>query len=434
MLKRSYYGLLSTISLSAFGDAFGLLAMEWLVYDLTGSKLAMGALALSSGIPELLLRLLGSPLADRLHRVRFMACLAAIRLLAIALPLGMGLAGQLQLWHLFAAAGLSGACAALFMPTAMAVIPGVADSRKLVRAFAVIEGCKGAAALLGPALAGALTAASGALPALGINMLCYIAAIATLLCLPKLPKPAKPDAASGGFSLSLYLREMAEGFTFYKQFPAMFTIMLMASVSNLSSIAVWTMMVPYVREVLHRDAAAMGTLTTASALGMLVGLGVISLLGEITQRRLVMLGSLGTIGIITSIWGLIPSFPFALAAVFVSGLLAPFFSSLSSSLHGRLVPGNLQGRVNSIRFLIGGSLTPFGAFAGGAIAEAYGVPALFIAAGLLPALCAGAALLLPGLRMLDGDLSALEARQRQGRRGGPHQTGDVHNTGASPAG
>ncbi|MHA6532339.1 MFS transporter [Paenibacillus sp. BAC0078] len=415
MLKRSYYGLLSTISLSAFGDAFGLLAMEWLAYELTGSKLVMGALALSSGIPELLLRLLGSPLSDRLPRVRFMACLAAIRLLAIALPLGMGLAGQLQLWHLFAAAGLSGACAALFMPTAMAVIPGVADSRKLVRAFAVIDGCKGAAALLGPALAGVLTAASGSLPALGVNMLCYIAAIATLLCLPKQPKPAAATSRSS-FSISGYIREIAEGFTFYKQFPAMLMIMLMASVSNLSSIAVWTMMVPYVREVLHRNAAAMGTLTTASALGTLVGLGVISLLGEITHRRLVMLGSLGTIGVITSIWGLIPSFPFALAAVFVSGALGPFFGSLSSSLHGRLVPASLQGRVNSIRFLIGGSLQPFGAFIGGAVAEAYGVPALFLAAGLLPALCAAAALLLPGLRMLDGDLAALEARHLKSSR------------------
>ncbi|MEK4488868.1 MFS transporter [Paenibacillus sp. FSL L8-0493] len=410
MIKRSYYGLLSTITLSAFGDAFGLLAMEWLVYELTGSKLAMGALALSSGIPELLLRLLGSPLSDRLHRVRFMACLAAIRLLAIALPLGMGLAGQLQLWHLFVAAGLSGACAALFMPTAMAVIPGVADSRKLVRAFAIIDGSKSAAVLLGPALAGALTAASGALPALSINMLCYVAAITTLLCLQRLPKPSP---APGRFSITVYVREIAEGFTFYKQFPAMLTIMMMASISNLSSIAVWTMMVPFVREVLHRDAATMGTLSTVFALGTLVGLSIISMIGEIKKRRLVMLGSLGTIGLVTTLWGLFPSFSFALAAVFATGTIAPFFGSLSSSLHGRLVPGNLQGRVNSIRFLIGGGLQPFGAFAGAAIAELYGVPALFVIAGLLPLLCAIAALLLPGLKTLDGDLSTLEATHRR---------------------
>jgi MFS family permease len=406
MLKRSYYGLLATISLSTFGDAFGLLAMEWLVYELTGSKLAMGALVLSSSVPELLIRLLGSPLSDRLNRVRLMAFLASIRLLAIALPLGMGLAGQLQLWHLFAAAMLSGACSALFLPTAMAIVPGVAGDRKLMRAFAVIEGCKGAAALLGPALAGVLTASSGAVPALGINAVCYAAAIATLLCLPKL---AKPREADGSFSIPAYLREIAEGLSFYKQFPAMLAIMFMVSISNFSSIAVWTMMVPYVREVLHRDAAALGTLSTASALGYLTGIGVISLIGEIRHRRLVMLGSLIGMGVMIALWGLIPSYPFALTAAFGSTALGPFFSSISSSLHGRLVPGNLQGRVNSIRFLIGGSLQPIGAFAGGAVAEAYGVSTLFLAAGLLPAVSAGLATLLPVLRQLDGDLSALPA-------------------------
>lgn len=126
-----------------------------------------------------------------------------------------------------------------------------------------------------------------------------------------------------------------------------------------------------------------------------------------------MLGSLGAIGLSTTLWGLIPSFPFALAAVFVSGTLGPFFGSLSSSLHGRLVPSNLQGRVNSIRYLIGGGLQPFGAFAGGAIAEHYGVPVLFVIAGVLPMLCASAAFLLPGLKTLDGDLSVLEATHRR---------------------
>lgn len=409
--KSSYYGLLATISLSTFGDTFGLLAMEWLVYELTGSKLAMGALVLASGIPELFIRLLGSPLSDRLNRVRLLACLGSLRLLAILLPLGMGLLGQLQLWHLFAAAMLSGACSALFLPTATAVVPGVAGDRKLMRAFAVIEGCKGAAALLGPALAGVLTASSGALPALGINALCYLAAIATLFSLPKL---AKPRAAAGRFSLREYLGEIAEGFSFYRQFPAMLTIMALVSVSNLSSVAIWTMMVPYVREVLHRDAAALGSLTTASALGYLSGISIVSLIGEIRRRRPFMLGSLIGIGLVTALWGLIPSYPFALAAAFTAGVFAPFFGSLSSALHGQLVPASHQGRVNSIRFLIGGGLQPLGAFAGGAAAEFYGVPALFVAAGLLPMICAGLAALLPGLKALNGDLTPFAAGARLG--------------------
>ncbi|MFC3749294.1 MFS transporter [Paenibacillus sp. GCM10012306] len=407
MLKRGYYGLLATISLSSLGDTFGLLAMEWLVYDLTGSKLAMGALALSSSIPEFVLRLIGSPLSDRLHRSRFMAGLAAVRLLAILVPLTMGLAGQLQLWHLFLAAGLSGACAALFIPTAMAIVPDVADARKLVRAFAVIDGFKNAAALLGPAMAGALTAAAGALPAMGIYAVCYTGAIVTLLWLPKMQTPVKNE---NNLSLARYIREITEGFSFYKSFPAMLVIMCMVAISNMCNIAVWTMIIPFVSDVLNRGAATIGILTTVFALGTLVGLTMISFLGEIKQRQTVMLSSLMVIGLATTLIGFASSYPLVLAALFTSGVAAPFFGSLSSSLHGRLVPSHLQGRVNSIRFLIGGSLQPIGAMGGAAIAHAYGLPILFLSAGLIPILCSGVAMLLPVLNGINGDLSDLEAK------------------------
>lgn len=407
MFKRSYYGLLATVSLSSFGDVFGLLAMEWLVYELTASKLAMGAMALCYTIPEVSLRLLGSPLSDRLHRGRFMAMLAAVRLLALLLPLSLGLAGQLQLWHLFIAAVLSGACSALFLPTAMAVVPEVANEQKLMRAFAVIDGSRNAAALLGPALAGALTSAKGALPTLGINAVCYTAAIITLLYLPAMQKPESPEQS---FSLQVYIKDIRQGFSFYRKFPAMLLIMGMVSISNMSSVAIWTMMIPFVREVLHRDAAAMGTLTTASAFGTLAGLAVISWIGEIKKRRTFMLCSLAATGLFNALLGLFPSYPFALFALCAAGAAGPFFGSLSSSLHGTLVPSSIQGRVNSIRFLIGGGLQPIGAFAGAAIAEMYGLPFLFMSLGLFPILCSAAAAFLPNLKNLDGDLSNLQTK------------------------
>lgn len=408
MKKRSYYGLMSTIALSGFGDAFGLLAMEWLAYEVTGSKLTMGALALCSGIPELVLRLFGSPLTDRLPRGRLMAGLAAARLLAIALPLAAGLMGGLQLWQLFLAAGFSGSCAALFLPTAMALVPDVADSRKLTRAFAVIDGCRNAAALAGPALAGATVAGLGTLAALGINAACYTVAIVMLLFLPKNRHSGNSPSNASNTGIDVYLREIAEGFSFYRQFPAMLTVMGMASVSNMSSIAIWTMMVPYVREILQRDAAAMGTMTTATAFGTITGLAIISLLGEIKRRRMAMICSLMAIGLFNTILALANSYPVALAAVFAAGLSGPFFGSLSSALHGKLVPGRLQGRVNAIRYLIGGGLQPLGAFAGSAVAQEYGLQIMILAAGLLPMLTSCAVLLLPGLKALNGDLAELD--------------------------
>ncbi|WP_151735688.1 MFS transporter ['Paenibacillus yunnanensis' Narsing Rao et al. 2020] len=407
MQKRNYYGLLATVSFSTLGDTAGLFTMEWLASELTDSKLALGGIALVSGITELLLRLLGSPLSDRLNRVRLMAILTTLRILAIVVPLFMGLTGSLQLWHLFVAAILSGAGAALFMPTAMAIIPGIAADSKLTRAFAAVDACRSSAVLLGPALAGVLITASGTLPTLGINAVCYAAAVCSLLILRRIPMPVP---TSSPFSFMGYQREIAAGFSFYRQLPAMLMIMGMAAVSNLSSAAVWTMMGPYVRQILHGDATVLGMLTTSLALGTFSGLGLISVIGEIKRRRAVMLGSLACIGLATVIWGLFPVYPVALAAVFVTGACGPFFGSLSSALHSRLVPAELQGRVNAIRLLIGGGLAPIGAFAGSAVAQLSGVPAMFVLAGLLPVLCAGVMAFLPGLKALDGDIAALSAR------------------------
>lgn len=405
MFKRSYYYLLVTVTLSSFGDVFGLLAMEWLVYELTASKLAMGAMALCFSISEVCFRLLGSPLSDRLNRGKFMTGLVVVRLTALLIPLTLSMTGShLHVWHLFAAAALSGACSALFMPTAMAVIPGVVDKQQLTRSFAVIDGCRNAAALIGPALAGALIALAGSLPTLGINAACYILALTALLYMPAI---YQKTANKVHFSAKEYIQDIGEAFSFYRRFPAMLTIMAMVAISNMSSIAVWTMMIPFVREVLHKDAATMGTLTSASAFGTLAGLLIISKLGEFKKRRTVMLCSLTVIGLSYVLLGLLPSYPSALLTLCFSGAAGPFFGVLSSTLHGTLVPVSLQGRVNSIRFLIGGGLQPIGAFAGAAAAEQYGIPALFITVGLLPIVCSTAASFLPTLKVLDGDLSTL---------------------------
>ncbi|OWR29590.1 hypothetical protein CDO73_15515 [Saccharibacillus sp. O23] len=416
----AYSRLISAVALSSFGDAFGLLAMEWLVYGLTGSKLAMGTLALCAGIPELMLRLLGGPLVDRFPKGRLMAVLAVIRLAAVSLPLILGAAGRLELWHLFAAAAATGACSALFMPAALASIPALTGKKGGVRAFAVMDGVRSGAALIGPAAAGGMTALWGALAALGVDAACYAAGALLLLSLPasvmsasaySASRPADhepPSGKSGGrlpirILLTNYVGEIREGFGFYRHYPAMLLVMLLVSISNMGSGAVWTMMVPYGREILRQDAAAIGLLATVSSLGTAAGIALIAWIGEVRRYKRWMLGSLSLIGLLYMAMGLTSDYGLALALVFLIGLSSPFFSSLSSSLYGRLVPDGMQGRVNTIRYFIGGSLQPAGGFLGGAIGHAWGLPALFLIAGGLPLLCSLGALPSRLLNRLDAE-------------------------------
>lgn len=58
------------------------------------------------------------------------------------------------------------------------------------------------------------------------------------------------------------------------------------------------------------------------------------------------------------------------------------------------------------------------------LAQLFGLPFLFLAAGLLPTLGAGIALLLTDLKKMNGDLSALEVKTRS-NLSFPTQTGDI---------
>lgn len=408
MRRLRFAWLLGAAFFTTLGDAFGLLAMEWMVYDLTGSKLSMGALALCAGIPELVIRLVGAPLTDRINRGRLLIVLAAIKASAAVLPLLAAALGSLQVWHLFITAGVLGACSALYLPAASAALPSIAPKGILVRAFAIMEGCRGAAALLGPSLAGGATALFGSLYALGINAVIYGVAIGLLFMIPKasfvIQKEVKGDNSTG------YVRELLQGFSFFKQYRPILLVMLLVSISNMGSAAVWTMMVPYGTEILRQGPAAIGLLTTFSSLGALLGVASVAMVGDLHRRSMWMPGSLAVIGLLTLLLGFTTSYGGAIVLVSLSGAAAPFFSSLSSALYGRLVPEEMQGRVNSIRYLIGGSLHPVGGGLGGVIGQGYGIPVLFAGVGIVSLVCSVSAFFSPSLRMLNGPLEEVADR------------------------
>ena len=77
-----YWLFLAGRAVSTLGDGFGTIAMGWLVYELTGSKLAMGSLYLVGMVPEITLRFVGAPIIDRVNRTRLMAILDLVQFLA----------------------------------------------------------------------------------------------------------------------------------------------------------------------------------------------------------------------------------------------------------------------------------------------------------------------------------------------------------------
>ncbi|QRG66283.1 MFS transporter [Brevibacillus choshinensis] len=398
----------AALTICSLGDTFGLLALEWMVYLLTGSKLSMGTLALCRGIPEVAGRLLGAPLIDRIDKRHLLTGLNVIRFTAIAVPVSCAFLDALQLWQLYAAAVITGLCNALFDPAALATVPMLTKRDRLVKSYAILDGFRNGASLVGPIAAGTMIAVIGVDFTLAVNAACYLLSAAFICFLPRMGGKREKASARD----SSYLREIVEGLSFFKQYPPMLVIMILVAISNMCSMAVWTMMVPFVQDTLHKDASGMGLLGTSVSIGTLAALLIISLIGDVKKRRIPMLGSLICIGLLYIVLGSSSHFQTALVVSVMLGMAGPFFSSFSTALFGGLVSDGMRGRVMAVRYLVGGSLAPLGGFLGGAVAQVLGVPFMFSLAGLLPLLAGLSGCFIPLLKELDGEISEVAARKR----------------------
>src|SRR5712691_11666429 len=83
-------------------------AQGWLVYDLTGSKFALGLTGLFSALPAILLNLVGGVLADRLDQRKVIATTQLVMATSVFTLATLDATHMVQVWHIFVVAFISG--------------------------------------------------------------------------------------------------------------------------------------------------------------------------------------------------------------------------------------------------------------------------------------------------------------------------------------
>ncbi|MBM4118487.1 MFS transporter, partial [bacterium] len=179
---------------SRLGDASFHLALIWLAKELTGSKRAMGLVAMLEYLPILLFGALAGVLVDRLDRRRVMLAASLVRAgLMLLVPLAF-LAGYRGLVAgAFAAFGLALATS-LFTPARDALVPQLVVGADRVGANALVQVSDQFAWLLGPLVYPLLV------PWLGFTWAFLGPAViflASWLILRRLRMPAGPLPAAG---------------------------------------------------------------------------------------------------------------------------------------------------------------------------------------------------------------------------------------------
>jgi len=371
--------------LSRTGSAMTSFAVTLQVYDLTRSTAAVGALGIAMFVPLLLITLPGGTLADRVDRRRLVLWVQAGQAALSAALFALAAFGGATLWALYALVAVSSAFSAVSAPAQQTFIPRLVPKDQLGTAMALNRIVFQVVMIVGPALAGVVTAWTGLRGCYLADAASFAGALWAVARLPAMPtRPAagednangangadSADGAEGvgrddggrrrsGLALTL------EGLAFIRRTPALCGAFL-ADV-NATFFALPVSLFPAINaERFGGDPRTLGLFTTAIGVGGLVSAVFAGPLKHARRHGLVMLVCVAVWGGGFALFAVAPSLWLTLLALAVAGLADTFTVVVRSTIVQEATPDEFRGRVNAADFLVGAGGSELGSLEAGLV-------------------------------------------------------------------
>src|SRR5688572_30628784 len=138
--------------LSGFGTNFTQIAMQWQMYEMTGSPLQLGLLGLVRAVPSMIVLLFGGLLADAMDRRRLMMRTQVAQLVIGLALLVLALVDGLSPLVFYVASALLGLFSSLESPARNAMVPNMVPSTDLMNALALNSSQRSISLIVGPPL------------------------------------------------------------------------------------------------------------------------------------------------------------------------------------------------------------------------------------------------------------------------------------------
>jgi hypothetical protein len=338
--RRDFRRTYLAIGVSELGDAFQYIALMWLALESAG-PLGVIAVRLADSVPALLFGLHGGLIADRLDRKRTMIGADLVRGAVLVPIAAAGLAGELPLAALVAAAFVLTAATSYFAPAYGAILPALVDRRNVQQANGLVRATADALLVGGWALAALLLAALPLSAFFVLNSASFFLS-AVLLSGVRVRQDGEPPA-------QLRIRD---GFAALRPLPALAAAVGVLAVAVTISSGTWIVGVPeLVRTELGRGAAVFSLVAAAYAFGSIAA-GIA--LTRVTIRR----KAVGSIVAWSAylpgyaLFALASSVPVALAAGAAVGFGQGASWVLINSAAQEQVPDRLLGRVMGLIALV----------------------------------------------------------------------------------
>jgi DHA3 family macrolide efflux protein-like MFS transporter len=238
----------------------------------------------------------------------------------------------------------------------------------------------GAVNIVSPPLGALLVETVSMQGTLAIDLVTAVLAIAPLLVL-RIPQP---DTDLAERSLDAFWGEVAEGFRYVWNWRGLFFMFVVLAVMRFFLAPAFSLLPLMITEHFGGEAYELAWVNSAHGFGFILGGFILGIWGGFERRTLTAVAGLVGVGVGSLIFGLIPASALWLAIVvmFFRTMMVPMIRGPVMAIFQSYVPPNLQGRVFTLLLSSISMMAPVGLMLGGPIAEAYGVPIIFVLTGI----------------------------------------------------
>ncbi len=363
---------------SVTGTQMQLVAINWHIYLLTKSPLALGLVGLVRVVPIILCSLVGGVVADAVNRKHLMYVTQAVAMLSALALAAVTALGLESVWPIYLLTAMSSAAFAFDNPARQALLPSLVPARDFANAVSLGLIAFHTATICGPALAGLILGSRGG-PALvyALNAASFLAVIVALFLMRTSGQVERGASEVARFSFGA----LSEGLRFVWRTPIIVQTMTLDFIATFFASA--SALLPiFAAEVLHVDARWYGVLAASPATGSVLTALVLARIGQLRREGKLVVVSIAIYGGATVEFGISRIFWLSVLMLAITGAADTVSTVLRQTIRQLATPDNLRGRMTSINmiFFMGGP--QLGELEAGVVARLLGTPLSVVTGGL----------------------------------------------------
>ena len=353
------------------------IAIQWLVWTLTGSYAWLGAIALAEALCATVFSLVGGPLADRIDRA-FLASLTQSLLMVIAGCLAaVTFLGWINIPVLMVFVMMTGAVEGVWTPVRLSIMPNMVPREDMAAAVALTALIFNLAIFIGPAIGAIIITVFSVEGAFVANAISYLGLVVVFLRL-KLPSQALPRASN-----SSYKGDLFAGLRYVLNSVSLRTIVSFGFVFSLFMRPYRELFAGIADEVLHLGAEGLGALASAAGFGAMIGALFIAGYGRTQALVNVLIAVAFCAVVFLLLFAFADTLWFAMATAAGLSLCVTVFGTSAQMMVQMSVADHMRGRVMSLWQAQFRGVPTIAAWAIGLLEPWLGLRGIFVAASIL---------------------------------------------------